>query len=260
MPDDSKTVWIIIPCFNEEKMLPQIYNEFVDELHNMKKNNIANDNSIILFIDDGSSDSTWNIIKSIANEIHDVHGMKLKKNTGQLHALMAGLMYAKDLNIDATITIDCDGQDDIHAMSEMMKKFNAGNEIVYGVRNNRDSDTWLKRNTALMYYKFMRLFDKSFVYNHSEFRLMSHRVLEYLDNHGEYKPFLRKICGALTYYEKLPSDFVYYTRKERIAGDTHYSLWSLCKLAMISMKPINHEIGHVSHDDQFQIETCTYKP
>jgi hypothetical protein len=171
---------------------------------------------------------------------------------------MAGLMTAKDFGIDATITIDCDGQDDIHAMSEMMKKFNAGNEIVYGVRDNRDSDTWLKRNTALAYYKLMRLFDKSFIYNHSEFRLMSHLVLEYLDNHGEYKPFLRKICSTLTYYDKLPSEYVHYSRKARIAGKTHYSLWSLIKLAMISMKPVNHSIGHVSHDKQYRIEEFTY--
>lgn len=258
MSDGLNTVWILVPCYNEGKMLPEIYHEFVAELHNMKNQKIASEKSILLFIDDGSSDNTWEIIENLSNEIEDVHGLKLKQNAGQLHALMAGLMLAKELNIDATITIDCDGQDDIHTMSDMMCKFNEGYDIVYGVRNNRDSDTWLKRNTALAYYKFMRLFDKSFVYNHSEFRLMSHRVLEYLDNHGEYKPFLRKICFALSHYEKLPSTCSYYTRKERIAGETHYSFWALFKLALISMKPVNHEVGHVSHDEQYQIEKCTY--
>lgn len=260
MSDKIKTVWIVVPCYNEQDMLPQIYNEFADELHAMKRNGLASEDSIVLFVDDGSSDNTWSVITDITNTISDIHGMKLQKNSGQLCALMAGLMLAHSLNVDAAITIDCDGQDDIHAMSEMVRKFNEGNDIVYGVRNNRDTDTWFKRNTALAYYKIMGLFDKSFIYNHADFRLMSHKVLDYLDNHGEPKPFLRRICGSLTYYEKLPSDYVYYSRKERTAGDTHYSLLKMIKFALTGAKQrVNHEMGHASHDNQFQVETCTYQ-
>ena len=168
MKKQLKTLWIVIPCFNEARTLIKTYTDFVNELHKMKNYGLISANSIIVFVDDGSSDATWNIIEDISNEINDVHGIKLNRNYGQFNALMAGLVTAKESYADAVVTIDCDGQDDVSCISEMVEKFNQGADIVYGVRNNRDSDSAFKRTTAVTYYKLMRLFDKSIVYNHSD--------------------------------------------------------------------------------------------
>ena len=256
---NMRDLWIIVPCFNEEKILPQTCDCFISKLHKMKEEQVVSTDSIILFVDDGSYDDTWNIIFRLSEEHKDVHGLKLKENVGQQRALLAGLMTAKDYGADMTVTMDCDGQDDINAVTEMVHAFDNGYNIVYGVRNNRDTDTWLKRNTALLYYNIMRLFDKTMIYNHSEFRLMSYKVLCYLDAHDELDLFIRKICSSIAYYEDIPATSVYYKRLSREAGDTHYSFSALVKLAIKSLKPVEHEIGHVSHAHQYTIETSTYK-
>jgi len=256
----ESNVWIVIPCYNEEKILPKIYERFVDELHDMKQNNIADNNSIILFVDDGSSDNTWNIISSISEKYKDVHGLKLERNAGQQCAILAGLMTAKKNGADATITIDCDGQDDIHAMTQMMQAFNSGYDIVYGVRNDRSCDTFIKRNAALVYYRLIRLFDRNMICNHGDFRLMSKNVLDYIDAHGEHTLFLRKLCSTIDYnYENIKSVRVYHKRLEREAGETHYSLSMMFQLAIHSLRPVHHKIGHASHKNQYMIKLCTYK-
>lgn len=255
-----KTLWIVVPCYNEEDMLPNIYMDFIKELHILKRRKLISDKSLILFVDDGSTDSTWKYIKQLTEQYEEIEGLKLKNNSGQMHALLAGLMTAKKHHASAVITLDCDGQDDITLMEQMVEKYLEGNDIVYAVRNNRDSDSWFKRTTAQLYYRIFRIFNKSLIYNHAEYRLMSNRILYYLDAHGEDKPFIRKICGAITYYDKVPSAYVYYSRHERIAGKTHYSLKSMLKLALSSLRPVTHETGHVSHKKQYQIETCTLEP
>lgn len=256
----SNVLWIIVPCYNEEAVLTRIYRDFIDILHIMKINGMVDIRSVLVFVDDGSTDNTWNVIKSITNKSYDVHGLKLKENSGQQCAIMAGLMMAKRFNADVTISIDCDGQDDLSAMVDMVEKYNAGYDIVYGVRNNRDSDTFFKRFTALMYYKLIKFFDKTMIYNHSEFRLMSRKVLCYLDSHGEKQLFIRKLCSHIDYYAHVKSTSVYYARSEREAGETKYSASSLIRLALISIRPVKTKIDSVPHDNQYKVETFTYAP
>jgi len=194
--------------------------------------------SKILFIDDGSTDNTWELITSLAKGDKHFAGIRQSRNRGHQNAVLAGLMEAKE-QCDITISIDCDGQDDINAMDQMVDRYLEGNEIVYGVRDNRDSDTFFKRFTAESFYKLLSWMGVESVYNHADYRLISSRVLQSFSEFQEVNLFLRGMIPLVGYQ----STSVYYTRKERIAGKSHYPLKKMLSLAIdgitsLSVKPI----------------------
>ncbi|MGN0430757.1 MAG: glycosyltransferase family 2 protein [Lachnospiraceae bacterium] len=231
---------IVVPCYNEEEVLhiaAEAFRGVLDDL--IQKQKIAED-SFVLFVNDGSKDKTWELIE----EEHAAHpvqikGVKLAGNVGHQFALTAGLLTAKDL-CDITVSIDADLQDDINAIEEMVDKFHAGNDIVYGVRSDRSSDTFFKRFTAQSFYKLMAGMGVKTVYNHADFRLMSKRALEQFAQYGENNLFLRGIVPTIGYQ----TDCVYYERKERVAGESKYPLKKMLALAFngitsFSIKPIS---------------------
>lgn len=230
---------IIIPCYNEEEVLPITAPMFLSKLAELIDGGKISPESRIMFVNDGSSDSTWNIISELAENDRHYIGISQSRNRGHQNAVLAGLMEAKD-RFDVTISIDCDGQDDINAMDEMIKDFYEGSEIVYGVRSDRKTDTWLKRTTAQGFYKFMKIMDVELVYNHADYRLISSRVLHHLAHFEEVNLFLRGMVPLLGF----KSSIVYYIREERIAGGSHYSLKNMLNLALngitsLSVKPIS---------------------
>ncbi len=231
---------IVVPCYNEEEVLhiaAEAFRGVLDDL--VKKQKIAED-SFVLFVNDGSKDKTWELIE----EEHAVHpvqirGVKLAGNVGHQFALTAGLLTAKDM-CDITVSIDADLQDDIGAIEEMVDKFHEGNDIVYGVRSDRKSDTFFKRFTAQSFYKLMAGMGVKTVYNHADFRLMSKRALEHFAQYGESNLFLRGIVPTIGYQTAC----VYYERKERVAGESKYPLKKMLALAFngitsFSIKPIS---------------------
>lgn len=232
------TLYIVIPCYNEEEVLPITSKEFLNkiyELINLKK---ITDESRVLFVNDGSKDNTWNIIGKLAEEDKHYIGISQSRNRGHQNAVLAGLMEAKD-HCDITISIDCDGQDDINAMNEMVDAYLDGAEIVYGVRNNRDTDTFFKRFTAEAFYRFLAWMGVETVFNHADYRLMSSRVLQEFANFKEVNLFLRGMVPLVGF----KSTSVYYARNERIAGKSHYPLKKMLALAFdgitsLSVKPI----------------------
>lgn len=234
------TLYIVVPCYNEEAVLPITYKMFVDKIHDLQAQNLCNMASRVLFVNDGSTDKTWEIIKKLSDENKEVEGISLSKNRGHQNALLAGLMYAKD-KAKVTISIDCDGQDDINAMNEFMREYYNGNDIVYGVRNNRDTDTFFKKFTAESFYKFMKIMGTNTVFNHADYRLLSKRVLECLSEFHEKNLFLRGLIPLIGY----KSTNVYYARNERIAGKSHYSISKMFNLAIngitsLSVKPLRY--------------------
>ncbi len=220
------TLYIVIPCYNEEEVLPVTSMLFLEALESMIREEIVSECSRILYVDDGSCDDTWKLITSYIEESPYVQGLKLKKNCGHQKALWSGLMEAKD-TADITITIDCDGQDDIRAMKEMVEEFHKGNEIVYGVRSNRSKDSFLKRTSAQLFYKLMNLMGAKLVYNHADYRLLSSRVIRELETFEVEDLFLRGMVPRV----KAANTIVYYERQERIAGKTKYSFGKMCGLA-----------------------------
>lgn len=220
------TLYIIVPCYNEEEVLPVTSPLFLEALESMIRKKIAGEKSRILYVDDGSCDRTWNLIASYMEESSYVQGIRLKQNCGHQKALWSGLMEAKD-RADITITIDCDGQDDIRAMEEMAVAYQKGNEVVYGVRSDRRTDSFLKRTSAQLFYKLMNLLGAKLVYNHADYRLLSSRVIRELETFEAKDLFLR---GMVPHVEAKKA-IVYYERQERIAGDTKYSFWKMCGLA-----------------------------
>lgn len=231
---------IVVPCYNEEEVLhiaAEAFRGVLDDL--VKKQKIAED-SFVLFVNDGSKDKTWELIE----EEHAAHpvqirGVKLAGNVGHQFALTAGLLTAKDM-CDITVSIDADLQDDIKAIEEMVDKFHEGNDIVYGVRSDRKSDTFFKRFTAQSFYKLMGGMGVKTVYNHADFRLMSKRALEHFAQYGESNLFLRGIVPTIGYQTAC----VYYERKERVAGESKYPLKKMLALAFngitsFSIKPIS---------------------
>ncbi|WNS73816.1 glycosyltransferase family 2 protein [Bacillus sp. DTU_2020_1000418_1_SI_GHA_SEK_038] len=210
---------IVVPCYNEEEILPATMSQLSSSLRELEKEGLVSSKSKILFVDDGSKDQTWEMIyrKSLEDEL--IRGVKLAKNVGHQKALLAGLMAAKTVS-DCVISIDADLQDDISVIREFILKFREGNEIVYGVRRKRDTDTFFKRSTAQGFYKLMKWMGVDLVYNHADFRLMSKRALHELQRYEEVNLFLRGIVPILG----LKSDSVYYDRKERSAGETKYPL------------------------------------
>lgn len=230
---------IVIPCYNEEAVLPETSKLFLKKLNQLiKTRKIARD-SRILFVDDGSRDKTWQIISDLAKNNAHYCGIKQSRNRGHQNAVLAGLMEAKAREFDVTISIDCDGQDDINAMDKMIDAYRNGCDIVYGVRNDRKSDTFFKRATAQSFYKLMRWMGADTVYNHADYRLVSKRVLDEFANFHEVNIFLRGLFPLVGF----KSTSVYYERHERLAGESHYPLSRMIALAIngitsLSIKPI----------------------
>lgn len=231
-------LYIIIPCYNEETVLPITSKLFLDKLNSLIKSGKISNNSRILFVNDGSKDKTWEIICSLAKQDEHFIGISQSRNRGHQNAVLAGLMEAKD-KCNITISIDCDGQDDLNAMDEMVDQYLQGCEIVYGVRSKRDTDTFFKRFTAEGFYKLLNQMGAEVVYNHADYRLVSNRVLKEFANFKEVNLFLRGMFPLVGF----KSTNVYYERHERIAGESHYPLSKMLGLAFdgitsLSIKPI----------------------
>ena len=232
-------LYVIIPCYNEEKVLPITSKIFLEELNDLiKKNKISNE-SRILFVNDGSKDSTWEIIRALADNDEHFIGIRQSRNRGHQNAVLAGLMEAKD-RCDITISIDCDGQDDVTAMEAMIDAYHDGAEIVYGVRSKRDTDTFGKRVTAECFYRFLNVMGGAVVFNHADYRLVASRVLQEFANFKEVNLFLRGMFPLVGF----KSSSVYYERNKRMAGESHYPLSKMLGLAFdgitsLSIKPIH---------------------
>lgn len=231
---------IVVPCYNEEEVLPIAVRALREVLADLTaKGKIAED-SFILFVNDGSKDRTWELIEAEhATTPVQVKGVKLAGNVGHQFALTAGLLTAKDMS-DVTVSIDADLQDDVAVIEEMIDKFHQGNDIVYGVRNDRHTDSFFKRVTAQGFYKTMAAMGVKTIYNHADFRLMSKRALEQFSQYKENNLFLRGMVPLLGYQ----TDSVYYERKKRAAGESKYPLKKMLALAFngitsFSVKPIS---------------------
>ena len=177
---NAPILYIVIPCYNEETVLPVTHALFADKLSSLIQKGEISEKSRVLFVDDGSKDNTWAVISDLRAKNPQFEGLKLSRNQGHQNALLAGLMTAKNY-ADITVSIDCDGQDDVDAMDKMLEEYKDGAEIVYGVRAARDTDTVFKRTTAKWYYKILNLLGAEVVYNHADYRLMSRRALEALE-------------------------------------------------------------------------------
>lgn len=233
------TLYLVIPCFNEEEVLPKTAPIFLAKIRDLIAGEEISDESRVFFVNDGSKDKTWDIIKDLAEEDKHFSGISLSRNMGHQNALLGGLLEAKD-RCDVTISIDCDGQDDINAVDEMLKEYKKGCEIVYGVRDDRSSDTAFKRGSAHLFYKLLEKLGAECVYNHADYRLMSKRALEALSEFKEVNLYLRGMVTLVGF--KTAS--VYYKRTERVAGKSHYPLRKMLKLALngitsLSVKPIH---------------------
>ena len=234
----TPTLFIIIPCYNEQQVLPITAPLFHAKLSALMERGCVSDRSRILFVNDGSTDETWHIIQSLSRQDARFQGISLSRNCGHQNAVLSGLMEAKDL-CDITISIDCDGQDDLDAMDEMVQRYMEGYEVVYGVRSNRESDGFFKRFTAESYYRLLLNMGVEVVYNHADYRLISRRVLEQFADYHEVNLFLRGLVPLIGF----PSTQVYYERHERLAGESHYPLSKMLLLAFdgitsLSIKPI----------------------
>lgn len=210
---------IVVPCYNEEKALPITVKTLLALLEQMTTTRLVSSNSFILCCNDGSIDNTWSIIGSLHHADNRVKGISLNRNCGHQHALLAGLMTVKNI-CDAAISIDADLQDDPDAIVQMVNSFREGNEIVYGVRSSRSSDTWFKRTSAHVFSSFQKSMGLETIYDHADYRLMSKRALEMLSQYSESNLFLRGIIPQIG----LNTDIVTYERKERVAGESKYPL------------------------------------
>lgn len=232
------TVYFVIPCYNEEEVLPETARRLTDKLHAMQEQALANHASRILLVDDGSKDKTWELISKLHEENPMIEGVKLAHNRGHQNALLCGLMTAME-RCDCAISLDADLQDDIDVLDEFVRKYLDGCDVVYGVRNKRDTDTWFKRTTAEGFYRFQKLLGVDIVFNHADYRLMSRRALEGLSEYKEVNLFLRGLVPLIGYR----SDYVYYDRHERFAGESKYPLKKMVSLALdgitsFSVKPL----------------------
>ena len=218
---------IIVPCYNEEQVLNETTKRLIEVLEILINKNKIKTDSFILYIDDGSSDDTWNIIKDFSIKISNINGIKLSKNRGHQNALLAGMEYVEN-RCDCLISIDADLQDDTIVINDMIDKYLDGSEIVYGVRNNRDSDGFFKKNTAQLFYASMKIFGVNLVYNHADFRLMSSISNAYFLKFKETNLFIRGIIPNMGF----KSDKVYYRRLERFAGESKYPLKKMLAFAL----------------------------
>lgn len=233
------TLYIVIPCYNEQEVLPIMAPVFLKKLLQLKEQQMISQNSRVLFVNDGSSDNTWNIINNFAKNDEHFTGVSLSRNRGHQNALLAGLIYAMD-KCDITISIDCDGQDDINAMDQMVKEYLSGADIVYGVRDSRKKDSFFKRTTAQLFYKFINKMGAETVYNHADYRLLSNKVLKALSEYKEVNIYLRGMIPLIGF----KSTCVKYERNVRKAGKSHYPLGKMLSLALnaitsLSVKPIH---------------------
>ncbi|APB35493.1 MAG: glycosyltransferase family 2 protein [Weizmannia coagulans] len=226
MSNNLPMLTIVVPCYNEELVLEKTTQELTRVLDKLVVKNKINSKSIILYVDDGSKDSTWEVIEKLTDLNAYVQGLKLSRNFGHQGALIAGLETARDFS-DCVISIDADLQDDVDAIEMFIDKFNEGYEIVYGVRDKRDTDTFFKRNTALFYYKLMGKLGVNLVPNHADYRLLSKRALDEFVKYQEENIFIRGIIPLLGF----KSAKVYYDRKERFAGESKYPLKKMLAFA-----------------------------
>ena len=231
-------LYIVVPCYNEEAVLPITAPLFRDKLLRLAAAGQIHPDSRVLFVNDGSRDKTWDIISALAKEDEHYLGICQSRNRGHQNAVLAGLMEARE-RCDITISIDCDGQDDINAMDEMVKAYHEGCEVVYGVRSSRETDSFFKRFTAQSFYKFLASMGAEVVYNHADYRLISSRVLREFANFHEVNLFLRGLVPLVGF----KSTSVSYSRAERLAGESHYPLKKMIALAAdgitsLSVKPL----------------------
>lgn len=232
------TLYLVIPCYNEQEVLHETARQLKEKMESLKSRNMISDKSRIVFVNDGSKDNTWQIIEELHQSDSIFRGIKLSRNKGHQNALMAGLMTVKN-ECDAAISLDADLQDDINAIDAMVEKFREGCDIVYGVRSARKTDTFFKKFTAESFYKIMEKMGVEVTYNHADYRLMSKRALDALEQFKEVNLFLRGIVPMIGY----KTDCVYYERKERFAGESKYPLKKMIAFAMegitsLSIKPI----------------------
>ena len=231
-------LWIIVPCYNEEAVLPLTAPLFLQKLNGLIAAGKVTEGSRILFVNDGSKDKTWEIICELARGDEHFLGIAQSRNRGHQNALLAGLMEAKD-RCDITITIDCDGQDDMNAMDAMVEEYEKGCDIVYGVRSSRKKDSWFKRTTAQSFYRLMSRMGVEMVYDHADYRLVSAKVLRHFADFREVNIFLRGMFPLVGF----KSGCVYYERHERMAGESHYPLKKMIAFAIegitsLSVKPL----------------------
>ena len=234
----ENVIWLVIPCYNEKEVLPETSKQLRDIMHGLINKGKISENSKIAFVNDGSKDTTWNIITQLHNEDSIFTGINLAHNRGHQNALLAGLMTAKDY-ADAAISLDADLQDDVGAIEQFIDKFIEGKDIVYGVRSTRATDTKFKRGTAHAFYKVMNFMGADTLEDHADYRLMSKRALEGLAQFKEVNLFLRGIVPMIGY----ETDVVYYERHERFAGESKYPLKKMISFAVdgitsCSVKPI----------------------
>lgn len=232
-------LYTVIPCYNEEKVLPETIRVMTEKYENLAEKNLIGKKSRVLLVDDGSTDETWEIIRK-AHEKNEIFcGIKLSRNRGHQNALLAGLLEARE-HCDAAISVDADLQDDIDAIDGMVEKFSEGCDIVYGIRNDRSSDSFMKRFTAEGYYKLMEFFGTHIIFNHADYRLLSKRALDALSEFDETNLFLRGMVPMLGF----KTGSVYYERRERFAGESKYSIGKMLDLAWngitsFSVKPVD---------------------
>ena len=236
-------LYIIVPCYNEEAVLPITAPMFLTKINELAAVGKISPESRVMFVNDGSRDRTWEIISELARDDEHYIGISQSRNRGHQNAVLAGLMEARE-HCDITISIDCDGQDDINAMDAMVDAYLDGCEVVYGVRSSRETDTFFKRFTAQSFYKFLSAMGAEVVYNHADYRLISARVLKEFANFKEVNLFLRGLIPLVGF----KSTSVSYSRAERIAGESHYPLKKMIALAVdgitsLSVKPLQFITG-----------------
>lgn len=234
----AEILYLVIPCYNEEEVLTETKNQLVQKMEFLIQNKTIAKASRIVFVNDGSKDQTWNLIEQFHQENKLISGINLSRNRGHQNALLAGLLQCKDY-ADMIISMDADLQDDIHAIDAMVEKYYSGIDIVYGVRNKRETDSFFKRFTAESFYRLMNMLGANTVFNHADYRLMSKRALEGLTEFKEVNLFLRGIVPMIGY----PTDVVFYERSERFAGESKYPLTKMLAFAIegitsLSIKPI----------------------
>ena len=239
----APVLYIVIPCYNEQEVLPITAPMFLEKLNSLAASDRISDDSRILFVNDGSRDATWEIIENLSRQDRHFVGISQSRNRGHQNAVLAGLMEAKGL-CDIAISIDCDGQDDINAMDRMIEAYQDGYDVVYGVRSSRETDTFFKRFTAQSFYKLLSAMGAEVVYNHADYRLMSARVLKEFAGYREVNLFLRGLIPLIGFR----STTVEYSRTERIAGESHYPLKKMFGLAIdgitsLSVKPLRMITG-----------------
>ncbi len=231
-------LYIVVPCYNEKEALPITSESFLAELETLINKEKISPESKVLFVNDGSNDGTWDIITELSERDEHFIGISLSRNQGHQNALLAGLTEAKN-NCDITVSIDCDGQDDISAVEKMIDEYMNGSEVVYGVRSSRDSDTFFKRFTAESFYRLLETMGAEVVFNHADYRLVSSKALDGLSQFQEKNLYLRGIFPLIGF----KSSTVEYQRHERLAGKTHYPLRKMAALAVdgvtsLSVKPL----------------------